>query len=654
MAVANLLVKIGSDISQFQDGMNKVSSTMQKTGAKMTSVGDAWTRSISLPLIAIGGSAAAAAIAVDEAYDSIRVGTGATGEALERLKESFDTVYGNVPASTEEVANAIGDLNTRLGLTGTTLEDLSTQMLNLARITESDVGSVIQSTTRVFGDWSIATEDQSSTLDYLFKVVQSTGVEINNLSNKMVQYGAPLRQMGFEFEEAAVLMGKFEKEGVNTELVLGSLRIALTRMAQEGVTDASAALEQIIEDIENAGSAGEANAIALEAFGSRAGPDMAAAIREGRFEIDELINTLNESGETINKAAEETMSFKEQMVLLKNKVTQALEPLGATLLQTFDRMFPTIEKAINFVGKLIEGFSNLPEPVQNLAVIFGGIFALGGPMLSGIGRFTTAVSGLIPMFSGVATKLGGIIGTAGPWGLAIAGIVAGVALIIKYWEPISEFFENLWNGIADVAKTVWNGIKDFLGSLWDGIKNVASKAWDGIKFVLTASWGDVIEGGKKIWNGLSDFFSGLWDGIKNTAAKAWDGIKDMLGKAWEGIKSLAENIWGGIAGFFGGIWDTITGKGKTAEIEVIKKEIGFDDYEDAADSLEYHTVPELELPSFDTQSLNNFNDLAASIGGQKSIILNADIHDNKISDDYDIDRIGDQLVRRLQIVGVAK
>ena len=583
MAVANLLVKIGSDISQFQDGMSKVSSTMQKTGAKMTSVGDAWTRSISLPLIAIGGAATAAAVAVDEAYDSIRVGTGATGEALERLKESFDTVYANVPASTEEVANAIGDLNTRLGLTGTALEDLSTQMLNLARITESDVGSVIQSTTRVFGDWSIATEDQSSTLDYLFKVVQSTGVEINNLSNKMVQYGAPLRQMGFEFEEAAVLMGKFEKEGVNTELVLGSLRIALTRMAQEGVTDASAALQQIIEDIENAGSAGEANTIALEAFGSRAGPDMAAAIREGRFEIDELISTLNESGETINKAAEETMSFKEQMVLLKNKVTQALEPLGATLLKTFDRMFPTIEKAIDFVGRLIEGFSNLPEPVQKLALIFGGIFALGGPILSGIGRFTTAVSGLIPMFSGVATKLGGIIGAAGPWGLAIAGIVAGVALIVTNWETISDFFSDLWKGIANVA------------------------------------------------------------------SKAWDGIKGMLGKAWEGIKSLAENIWGGISGFFGGIWDTITGKGKTAEIEVIKKEIGFDDYEDAADSLEYHTVPELELPSFDTQSLNNFNDQMSSLGANQTII---NLNNPVVRDEYDVKKVSKDLIKELRLGGV--
>ncbi|HQQ57328.1 MAG TPA: hypothetical protein PKY42_12125, partial [Mesotoga sp.] len=177
---------------------------------------------------------------------------------------------------------------------------------------------------------------------------------------------------------------------------------------------------------------------------------------------------------------------------------------------------------------------------------------------------------------------------------------------------------------------------------------------EGIKFVLTAAWEGLIASGKVLWNGFKDFFGGLWEGIKDITAKAWDGIKDMLGKAWEGIKSLAESIWDGISDFFGGIWDTITGKTKKAELEAVKQEIGFDDYENAAEDINYHNVPELDLPSFDTQSLNNFNDLAASIGGQKSIILNADIHDNKISDDYDIDRIGDQLVRRLQIVGVAK
>ena len=52
----------------------------------------------------------------------------------------------------------------------------------------------------------------------------------------IVQFGAPLRQMGFSMEAAAGLMGKFEAEGVNTETVMSTLRIAIGKMAAQGLT----------------------------------------------------------------------------------------------------------------------------------------------------------------------------------------------------------------------------------------------------------------------------------------------------------------------------------------------------------------------------------------------------------------------------------
>jgi TP901 family phage tail tape measure protein len=231
----------------------------------------------------------------DDALDTIRVGTGATGKALDGLNESFKAVFTTVPTSAAQASTAIADLNNRLGLTGAPLEGLSAQMLNLARITKSDVAPTIAATTRVFVDWGIATDKQSSTLDYLSKVSQSTGIGVNGLSQKVVQFGAPLRQMGFDLQASAALLGKFEKEGVNAELVMGSLRIALTKMSKAGITDASAALKQIVQEIQNAGSTGQANAKAVGYFASRAGPDMAAAIREGRISISELVKETSQA-----------------------------------------------------------------------------------------------------------------------------------------------------------------------------------------------------------------------------------------------------------------------------------------------------------------------------------------------------------------------
>lgn len=512
-------------------------------------------------------------------------------------------------------------------MTGTELEGMAAQMLNLARVSGSDVSSIIASTTRVFGDWGVATSDQTTALDYLFKASQATGIEVGRLSETLVQYGAPLRQMGFDFEESAALLSKFEKEGVNAELVLGSLRIALTQMAQEGVTDTNAALQEVIEQIKNAGSAGEANALALETFGSRAGPDMAAAIREGRFEIDELITSLKNSGETINTAAEDTLSFSERMTLFKNKLMDAIEPLGTTLLDSFEKMRPTIEKIIGLIEKIATTFSNLPEPVKTGILAITGAFAIGGPVLSAVGRGISAFGQLAPAFGDAAGKIASMALKTGPWGLAIAGAIAGVALLVTHWDEIKEFFSNLWASVSEAASIAWDGIKSSLSFIWEGAISV----------------------GKDLWNGFKDFFGDLWDGIKSGAVKAWEGIKGALKSAWEGIKSVAESVWGGISGFFGDIWNTITGKGKTAEIEVIQKEIGFDNYENAADSLEYHTIPELELGGFDTQSLNSFADELKPLANAVNITINHPV----VREEQDIEKIGNDLVHRLYRAGIA-
>lgn len=286
---------------------------------------------------AIGTGAAAAGVALykvgeefDSAYDKIRVGTGATGDALEALKDDFRAIAVQVPSSFDEIGTSVADLNTRLGITGTDLQELSVQMLNLSRITDTDLGANIESVTRLFGDWAVATEDQNAQLDMLFRASQATGPSAEHLSRLMVQFGAPMRQLGFSIEETAALLGSFEKEGVNTELVMGSLRQALGRMAREG-EPAIETFNRVVESIAAAGSASEANALALELFGARAGPDMAAAIREGRFAVDDLVASISGGGDTINAAAEDTNDLAEAWGIFANQLKIAVEPAATAL-----------------------------------------------------------------------------------------------------------------------------------------------------------------------------------------------------------------------------------------------------------------------------------------------------------------------------------
>ena len=61
----------------------------------------------------------------DDAADAIRIGTGATGDALDGLLDDFDAVYKSVPTTMEDASKAIADYNTRLGLTGPQLQEIS-------------------------------------------------------------------------------------------------------------------------------------------------------------------------------------------------------------------------------------------------------------------------------------------------------------------------------------------------------------------------------------------------------------------------------------------------------------------------------------------------------------------------------------------------
>lgn len=433
----------------FSQNLERNGQRMTNVGTGMKSIGTNITKYVTLPLAGIGAAGFAAANELDEAYNNIRRGTGATGDALEDLKGNFENVFVNVPESAEEVSTALADLNTRTGLTGEALELATEQFLTLGRISGEDVPDLIAKGTRAFGDWDIAVEDQAATMDYFWKVSQSTGIGVSDLMTKVVQFGAPLRQMGFDFETSAALLGKFEKEGVNAELVMGSMRQALGRMAKEGIP-AEEGLKKTVDAIKNAGSTSEANAAAIELFGARAGPDMAAAVREGRFEIDDLIDSLNDSGETIEAAGEETITFGDRMQIMKNKTMDALEPIGDVIMDVAEDYLPKLEAGIDKAATWFEG---LGEEGQKTAILIGGVvaaagplIAIGGTLIAGIGGIMTAVAPLTAAIAG-AGGLSAAMGTAGgaiaafatgPIGLGIAAIAGLTVAGIAFYKHMSE------------------------------------------------------------------------------------------------------------------------------------------------------------------------------------------------------------------------
>ena len=426
----------------------------------------------------------------DSAYDAIRIGTGATGEDLEALQGTMKDVYTSIPASMEDSAKAIADYNTRLGLTGDELADMSKKALQVSSMLETDLDTTIEQSSKALQQWGIDSKDMGDKMDYIFKVSQSTGMGFDDLMLSMQQYGPQLQDMGYSFEQASALMGQMEKAGVNTSEVLGAMKKAVGTLAKEGYS-ASDGMQLYYEKIMNAGSAAEATALANEVFGARAGSTMAAAIRDGSLAVDELTKSLEGNSESIDKAYWDTADFAEKWGLLQNQMKVAFEPVAMAVFDGLADLMPVV--------------SNL---MQQMAPVIADL-----------------VTQLTPFITEVFTKFGEILGIIGPGLAELAGSLLPpiMAIITALLPPLMQVVEALLPALVDIVKA----LSPVIGFLATMIGSVLTQAIN-----LFMPYVQNIIG---VFTNLISFFTNIFSG--------------QWGAAWDNIVNVFKNIFGAVVNY---------------------------------------------------------------------------------------------------------
>jgi len=346
----------------------------------------------------------------DSVTDSIRIGTGATGDALDDLLEDFDAVYSSIPTTMEDGAQAIADYNTRLGLTGPELQEISKQAIQVSDMLGDDLGSVIEESSQAFQQWNIDAVGMSDAMDYVFKASQSTGTGFTDLLSKVQQFGPQLQDMGYSFEEATALIGQLDKAGVNADEVLGAMKKSVGTLAKEGI-GAADGLAMYVEQIEQAETAAEAAAIASEVFGARAGSTMADAIRDGSLAVGDLTAELMANQETIASAADDTYDFAERLQVMRQGLEVALKPMANTIFDGINGFMPTLtslmEKIVPIIGDAVEAATPFVEEflmgaaaaLEDLAPLLADLAASLLPIL------TKLISSLLPPILKLAQAL---------------------------------------------------------------------------------------------------------------------------------------------------------------------------------------------------------------------------------------------------------
>lgn len=365
MSKRDVQITVGAKVDQAVSSFNRLQKTLYLNGRRLEGYGESIGKVFDPAmkgLLAVGATAKVAAtgtgiaaymVAQDlkEAMALVVQRTGEGGKALEEYEESVRKLFReNDVSGYKEVADALSTVRVASGTTGKALEELTQYYMSFADVAGADLNNSISLTSRLFQDWSISTDKQTEALDVLYVVSQKTGASVEGLAEKAVTYGTKFRTLGFSMEETIALLGKWEKEGVSTEKALAGLGTAITNMTRGGVRDLAQGWRDLTDRIKNARTEGEAINIAVKYFGSKAAPDMAAAIRENRFELGGLADSLSGVSGEVGRAKEKTTELGESLRILRNTAKdKLLIPLGNEVSQYVRHIHDLLEVLVEWV-----------------------------------------------------------------------------------------------------------------------------------------------------------------------------------------------------------------------------------------------------------------------------------------------------------------
>ena len=145
------LKSLETELQNTQKDAETLGQKFETAGGKISAAGDKMQAAgkalapLSAAAAAVGAAAVHSAMELDEGYDTVITKTGATGEALDSLKDSVDDVFTNLPTTAADAGTAVGEVNTRFGVTGKTLTDLSKDFIRFAEINGTDLNGAIDS-----------------------------------------------------------------------------------------------------------------------------------------------------------------------------------------------------------------------------------------------------------------------------------------------------------------------------------------------------------------------------------------------------------------------------------------------------------------------------------------------------------------------------
>lgn len=504
--------RLGASVERLSQKYRKLNQAMRAQEANKAQRAD--IRGQLFDAVALGATVAApVSIAVNFEQSIARLGaiTRSGDDALLGLEKTARRLGETTQFSASEAASAM----TFLGMAGFKTNEIISAtpgMLNLAQAAGSDLADTADIASNILSGFSLKADEMGRVGDVLSATFTTSNTTLQMLGDTL-KYAAPVASSaGASIEQVAAMAGLLGNVGIQGSMAGTALRAAFLRLAAppKVAADALASLgvevkgldgnlrsvpellQELAQATEGLGSADRAEAI-KQIFGEEASAGLTELLKQaGSGALDSYIQQLEQA-----KGTADTMAKK-----MSATTAGSLKRLGSALesvaISIGSLLLPTIAAGAELFAGMASWVSGAAQEYPWLTkVIVGatvGLVALKVTAIAGAYAFTFLKGGVLSLVTAYRTLSAGIamaqLGmarinilsalsavrmgvvtaaqwalnvamTANPIGLIVMGIaaLAGAAfMLIKYWEPIGEFFSGLWDGV----KNITSGAVDWL------------------------------------------------------------------------------------------------------------------------------------------------------------------------------------------------
>ena len=424
-------------------------------------------------------------IAADFQQGMSKVGaiSGATGKALRDLTDKAKEVGSTTKFSAAEAADGMRFL-AMAGFEASQIIGSIKSSADLAAAGNLELAQSADIVTNIMTGYGITTSELTSTVDTMVRTFTSANTTLPELGEAFKYVGPIAVGVGAEFEDVAVALGALHNAGIKASMAGTTLRGILdalynpTKAEKEQIDGLASRLGDIPLQIKNASGefvgftelvrqleqAGLGADEALKLFGLRAGPGMAALLKQGSTELlllDQRINHSEVSADALAKSMLDNLygAFTSLSSAIQGLAISGLWPLVKSLTVAIKKIAELTRALANWsnkhevisgaIGTLVAGIASIAVAFQ-ASKIFKWIASLA-KFSSTLSR-TSTVSGVLAKAAiGIKAALVALNITIG---IAVAAFVAlGASVVALYDIFANDNAIALWIGKFGMAGT---------------------------------------------------------------------------------------------------------------------------------------------------------------------------------------------------------